>query len=62
MQELTDREKQVLNFLLKGKSYKTISRRLCISQTTVEKHVSRIYKKNGVNNRVELILKINEGK
>jgi len=39
-----------------------ISRVLCISLTTVEKHASNIYKKNGVNNRVELILKLKKDK
>lgn len=62
MQKLTEREIQVLKLLLKGKSYKVIGRLLGISCITVEKHASSVYKKNGVNNRVELILKINEGK
>lgn len=62
MQELTEREEQVLKLLLKGKSYKKISRVLCISIATVEKHIGNIYKKNGVNNRVELILKLKKDK
>lgn len=52
---LTERERQVVLLLIKGKSYKTMKAELFISQQTVKNHVSRIYGKLNVRNRVELI-------
>jgi len=53
--DLTDREKGLCLLLIKGKSYKAISAELFISLQTVKNHVSRIYGKMGVRNRLELI-------
>ena len=36
----------------------TISASLCISVTTIYKHISNIFKKTGVKNQQELIVKL----
>ncbi|MGE5605724.1 MAG: response regulator transcription factor [Bacteroidota bacterium] len=53
--QLTDREKEVLALLRQGYTNKNIGTLLCISETTVKTHIQNIYKKVGVNNRVQLI-------
>jgi DNA-binding NarL/FixJ family response regulator len=51
--ELTLRQKKVLALLAKGLSNKLIARTLEISEITVKAHVSAIYRKLGVANRVQ---------
>src|SRR3989304_10256335 len=55
---LTNREWDVLNLLLQGKSNKLIASSLSISDRTVEFHLKNIYAKFQVNSRIELILKL----
>lgn len=55
---LTEREKEVLILLIKGKSYKEISSNLNISIATVKTHISNIYKKTDSKHKVELINKL----
>lgn len=50
---LTSREKQVLQELVEGKSYKEISNILSISTETVKSHMKKIYGKLDVKNRLE---------
>lgn len=52
-EELSDREYEILEALVKGRLYKEIAETLFISVETVRKHVYNIYKKLHVNNRVE---------
>lgn len=54
---LSSREKEVLNLLVKGKSYKMIADELFISFETVHSHIGRIYKKLHVSSVVEVISK-----
>jgi DNA-binding NarL/FixJ family response regulator len=51
--DLTQRQKRVLELLAQGLSNKHIARQLEISEITVKAHVSLILKKLGVNNRVQ---------
>jgi len=51
--ELTSRQKRVLQLLAEGLSNKGIARELQISEITVKAHVSLILKKLGVANRVQ---------
>lgn len=51
---LTDRENEVLNLALTGKSNKEISRDLDISPRTVETHRAHIMEKVGISNLLEL--------
>ena len=53
IENLTSRETEILEHLVKGLLYKEIAGQLDISQETVRKHVYHIYKKLHVNNRVE---------
>jgi DNA-binding CsgD family transcriptional regulator/streptogramin lyase len=52
---ITYREKQVVHLILEGKSNKEIEDTLYISIRTVKNHVYNIYRKFGVNSRLELI-------
>jgi len=53
VESLSNRELEILDRLVKGMLYKEIGVDLNISTETVRKHVSHIYKKLHVNNRVE---------
>ena len=53
--DITAREKDIIIHLLEGKSNKEIGESLFISHKTVENHLSRIYQKTGVRNRLELV-------
>lgn len=57
---LTKREKQILSYLLSGKTNKEISLIFDISLNTVNNHVANIYYKSGVKNRVELVNKFSK--
>lgn len=54
---LSNREKEILEYLAKGLLYKEIAAQLFISQETVRKHVYHIYEKLHVHNKVEAINK-----
>lgn len=56
---LTKREIQIANLLVEGKSYKDISEELTIAQETVKTHISNIYRKTNVSNKVGLITALN---
>ena len=57
---LTRREKEILSYLLDGKTNKEVSLILSISLNTVNNHVANIYEKSGVKNRVELVNKFSK--
>ncbi len=52
---ISKREREVLQLVCEGKTNKQIEEHLYISLQTVKDHVSNIYRKTGVNNRVQLI-------
>ncbi len=54
---LTRREKEIFELLLKGSTNRVISEELCIAETTIKKHIQNILKKAECGNRVELIEK-----
>jgi len=54
---LTSREREVLDQLCKGKSYKMIADTLSVSQDTVRYHIKNIYKKLQVNSKSEAVIK-----
>lgn len=54
---LSNREKEILEFLSRGLMYKEIASQLFLSPETVRKHVYHIYEKLHVNNRVSAINK-----
>lgn len=55
---LTAREREIAELLKKGVVPANISLKLCISITTVNKHIANMHAKLGVSNRQELILKL----
>ncbi|HEY6503859.1 MAG TPA: response regulator transcription factor [Chitinophagaceae bacterium] len=57
LDQLTNREKEILEQLSKGLMYKEIAAQLFLSPETVRKHVYHIYEKLHVNNRVEAVNK-----
>jgi len=61
-ESLTPREKQVLELLVEGFSYKEISQRLGISASTVGTYVQRIYEKLHVSSRREIMARRRPGR
>ncbi len=53
--DFTEREREIILLLYKGKSNKAIEDELFISLQTVKNYVSRIYKKLNLSNRLELV-------
>lgn len=60
--DLTSREREILNYLAKGKSYKMIAEICYISVNTVCTHMAHIYEKLHVNSATEAMAKAREMK
>lgn len=54
---LSDREKQVLQLLMEGYSYKMIASEMFIAIDTVRSHIKKIYEKLHVNSKSEAVAK-----
>ncbi len=54
--QLTDRERQVIQLIGRGLKNQLIAKHLCISETTVRHHLTSIYSKLGVSDRLELLV------
>lgn len=52
---LTEREKEVLTFLVEGFEYKEIGMKMGVSPNTIRNHISNIYKKLHVTSRTQAI-------
>ncbi len=52
---LSDRQREVLAYLLQGKPNKTISTNMNISENTVKAHLSAIFRTLGARNRTEAV-------
>lgn len=59
---LTNREKEILQQLTTGKSYKMIAAELFITYHTVNEHIKRIYEKLHVNSAAEAVSKAIQGR
>jgi RNA polymerase sigma factor (sigma-70 family) len=57
MDQLTDRERELLQLMANGKHYKEVADALQISTDTVRSHIRRIYKKLQVHSRTEAVVK-----
>jgi DNA-binding NarL/FixJ family response regulator len=57
VEALTEREKEILDFLSRGFLYKEIANELFISKETVKKHIHNIYDKLHVQTRTEALNK-----
>jgi len=53
---LTERELQILSVIVDGYTNKEMAKKLSISEQTVKHHLTRIFGKAGVSNRLELAL------
>lgn len=49
---LTEREREVLHYLAEGMKYREIAAKLYLSEGTVRNHVSSLYAKLGVHDRL----------
>jgi two-component system, NarL family, response regulator LiaR len=62
LEELSDRENEVLQMIATGMGIREVSEKLSLSSHTVTKHLKNIYGKLHVNNRIEAINKLNQAK
>ena len=58
---LTFRERQVLDHILQARSNREIARELGIEERTVKAHVSRLMRKTGADNRIDLSMRALNG-
>jgi DNA-binding NarL/FixJ family response regulator len=56
LENLSDREREILNLLSQGLSNKSIAARLYLSVRTVEGHLDRLYTRLGVHSRTEAVI------
>jgi len=56
--KLSKRQNEVAEWVVMGRSNRDIAARLTLSQKTVEKHVSNIFRKLGVKSRAQLAVYI----
>jgi DNA-binding NarL/FixJ family response regulator len=57
LNELTERQREVYNLIISGKTNKEIMTELFIEQSTLKSHINQIYKKLNIKKRSELKLK-----
>ena len=57
LEELTDRQRQIVDLIVEGKSYKMIAAELFISLDTVRHHIKKIYRALKINSNTELVKK-----
>ena len=55
--KLTPREVEVMELLILGYNNSIISEKLCISEHTTKAHISSVYEKLSVSNRVQAAVK-----
>ncbi|WP_368130307.1 LuxR C-terminal-related transcriptional regulator [Collinsella aerofaciens] len=58
---LTSREIEIAELLAGGSERSVIAEQLSISQNTLKKHISNIYRKMGVSNEVAFLVAVNRG-
>lgn len=58
LNELSERQKEVYDLIISGKTNKEIMAELFIEQSTLKSHINQIYKKLNINNRRELKSKL----
>lgn len=53
--QFTEREKEIIQLLITGKTYRSIAEELFVSENTVKTHVKNIYSKAGIQSKYELM-------
>jgi DNA-binding NarL/FixJ family response regulator len=61
-ENLSPREAEILNYVVKGYSYKMIAAELSVSLETVRSHIKKVYKKLQVNSATAAVYKYTQGK
>ena len=56
--QVTPREREVLQLVSKGLSYKEVSQKMGVSPETIKKHLKNIYRKLNVQNKIEALNKV----
>lgn len=56
--QLTRREQEVMRLILGNRKRKDIAEELCVTESTVKKYTSQIYRKLSVSSRIELFAKL----
>jgi DNA-binding NarL/FixJ family response regulator len=54
--QLSEREREIIQFIGRGLKNKQIASQLCLAEATVRHHLTRIYSKLGVSDRLELLI------
>lgn len=62
LDELTQRERDIVRLIVEGASNKEVASALAISERTVKGHLSNVFQKLGVSDRLKLVLYVREGK
>lgn len=60
--ELTQREREIVRLIVEGASNKEVASSLNISERTVKGHLSNVFQKLGVADRLKLVLYVREGR
>lgn len=60
MGKLTEREREIAELLLKGRTYKMIANELYLSENTIKTHIKNIYSKFNVKRKSELVVLLME--
>lgn len=62
VESLSPREKELLEYIVKGYSYKMVATQMGIATETVRSHIKKIYKKLQVNSATEAVYKFTKSK
>lgn len=60
LDQLSDREKQIVDLVCKGLTFKEVARSVDLAPSTVSNHLYRVYDKLGISSRTELALLVDK--